>query len=128
MAVARDGTTVSARHRDDVDSCIRLMREGVSQIQIPELKRYVNLLQAVKTKVYSASIVARIGPQPVTEPYSLGVTEVGGPDVFFSGDKGVEMYMNHVSSFFDDGLVDMDEALTAWYEAVMEEIQPAGGG
>jgi hypothetical protein len=91
------------------------------------LKRYGDLLQAVKTKVYSGSVLARAGQQPVAEPYSLGAIEVNAPDLFFSGDKGVEMYMSHVSSFFDDGVVDMDDALSAWYEAVMEEIQPAGG-
>ncbi|KAH6695451.1 fungal-specific transcription factor domain-containing protein [Plectosphaerella plurivora] len=127
IAVARDGATGSARHKDDANTCLRLIREGIVPLQIPELKRYGDLLQAVKTKVYSASILTRAGPQPMAEPYTVGSVDTNAPDLFFSGDKGVEMYMSHVSSFFDDGVLDMDEALTAWYEAVMEEIQPPAG-
>ncbi len=32
--------------------------------------------------------------------------------------------MNNVLSFVHGGVMDMDDALSAWYEAVMEEIQP----
>ncbi|KAJ4016229.1 hypothetical protein NW766_004420 [Fusarium irregulare] len=47
-------------------------------------------------------------------------------DIMYSMGDGVEAYVNQVSEFLDGGGFNVDEALDAWYDALMGEIQSGG--
>lgn len=122
----------AARHRADTEACLGFIRDGIRQLQVPALKRYQDLFQAVRDKVYAGPVLGAAVPMmgEMPESYSTmssaDVNYGGESNLFFAGDKSIETYMSHVSSFFDGGVMDMDDALSAWYEGVMEEIQPPG--
>lgn len=133
MAISRnatsDGPGRGARHWVDTAACLDLIRAGVRHMARPGLARYQDLFQAVRTKVYSRvslGPVAGAGSWPetheTTSRASYGQSTTSS--LFFSGDGDVERYMSHVSAFFSDGTVDVDEQLSAWYDAVMDEIEP----
>ncbi|KAJ4184952.1 hypothetical protein NW755_008866 [Fusarium falciforme] len=66
-----------------------------------------------------------VDPTAPPEPYatSEGLTFDVNDEMVYSMGDGVEAYMNQVNEFLDGGGFDVDEALNAWYEALMEEMQ-----
>lgn len=142
MAMAREAgpTTSPRRHRhwNDTATCLDLLERGIPQLKLTGLNKYKDLLQAVRNKVYAESMApprTAITPhESFMGPESLDSMSVGsmgydaGSSLLFAEDKGMETYLNQVTGFFDGGIMDMDEALNAWYGAVMEEMQPMQTG
>ncbi|KXJ88095.1 fungal-specific transcription factor domain-domain-containing protein [Microdochium bolleyi] len=134
-------TTFLHRHGPDVDFCIDLVERGLAHIQKPNshLTRYRNLLQAARSKVYGASLGAMLNPDIRAQ---AGSSQQLGPDTGFSNlsadayttfgssgaaefdaGQGMESYFNQISGYFDSNLVGLDENLTIWHDAFLEEIR-----
>ncbi|KAI8677914.1 Fungal-trans domain-containing protein [Fusarium keratoplasticum] len=123
------------RHMGDTSACLDLIERGISYMKGSHLTRYRDLFQAVRNKVYSRTSVTETSPMesihvdptapPPPEPYvtSEGLTFDVNDEMVYSMGDGVEAYMNQVNEFLDGGGFDVDEALNAWYEALMEEMQ-----
>ncbi|KAM6517985.1 hypothetical protein FSOLCH5_006756 [Fusarium solani] len=60
---------------------------------------------------------------PVPYATSEGLTFDVNDEMVYSMGDGMEAYMNQVNEFLDGGGFDVDEALNAWYDALMEEMQ-----
>ncbi|KAG9256609.1 fungal-specific transcription factor domain-containing protein [Emericellopsis atlantica] len=116
-----------ARHWHDVAACLDILRDGIRQINKPSLRKYQELLQKVRLTVYNSHQGRRSSmPQPLAQ-HDVGSTpSLGGLDMnmdtFSQGDQGFEAYINNVSTFFDEGTLDLDPALSIWYDAIREEI------
>jgi hypothetical protein len=78
------------------------------------LTKYKELFQAVRNKVYSKTTAAINSPNLIFNP---------NEEIMYSMGDGVEAYVNQVSEFLDGGGFNVDEALDAWYDALMGEIQ-----
>ena len=116
-----------ARHWHDVAACLDILRDGIRHINKPSLGRYQELLQKVRLAVYDSHRGRRCSmPQPLAQ-HDVGSTpSLGGLDMnmdtFSQGDQGFEAYINNVSTFFEEGTLDLDPALSIWYDAIREEI------
>ena len=42
----------------------------------------------------------------------------------FTESDGLGMYMDQVNNFYDNGTMDVDDALAAWYSSMIDEMQP----
>ncbi|KAM0274317.1 hypothetical protein ACHAQH_007950 [Verticillium albo-atrum] len=123
------------RHWNDTAICLDLIDRGIPQLKFPGLNKYKDLFQAVRNKVYAefmapprasfATHESFMGPESLDSMSVGSLGFDGGSNLLFAEDNGMETYLNQVTGFFDGGIMDMDEALNAWYGAVMEEMQPA---
>ncbi|KAJ4218450.1 hypothetical protein NW759_008344 [Fusarium solani] len=121
------------RHMGDTSACLDLIERGISHMKGSHITRYRDLFQAVRNKVYSRTSVTEtspmesihVDPTAPPEPYatSEGLTFDVNDEMVYSMGDGVEAYMNQVNELLDGGGFDVDEALNAWYEALMEEMQ-----
>ena len=117
----------------DTSACLDLIERGISHMKGSHITRYRDLFQAVRNKVYSRTSVTEtspmesihVDPTAPPEPYatSEGLTFDVNDEMVYSMGDGVEAYMNQVNELLDGGGFDVDEALNAWYEALMEEMQ-----
>lgn len=114
------------RHIADSEICCQLLDRGVSCLKAENLRRYRDLLEALRSKVYSDKLTTSGNVQmydsisPVT-----GQTEDASASLqmFGMNGEGIETYLSQVSDFMDVGLFDVDESLNAWYHALVEEVQ-----
>ncbi|KAI8294970.1 hypothetical protein K4K59_004877 [Colletotrichum sp. SAR11_240] len=125
--MARDADThVLHAHGNDVAACIDLIERGIAWMKEDYLLKYRDLLQAARLKVYGPLAWEPTSPQtrftdlrpPAGTADSIGIFE---PDdmqsqLFFQG-EGLETYVNQVTGYFDSSQVNLDEGLTAWYDA-----------
>ena len=75
------------------------------------LTKYRDLVQAVRNKVYSET------------PTAVDSQNLIYDDMMYSMGEGVEAYVNQVSEFLDRGGFNVDDALDAWYDALIGELQ-----
>ncbi|KAI8241035.1 hypothetical protein K4K55_012934 [Colletotrichum sp. SAR 10_96] len=125
--MARDADThILHAHGNDVAACIDLIERGIAGMKEDYLLKYRDLLQAARLKVYGPVAWEPTSPQtrftdlrpPAGTADTLGIFE---PDdmqsqLFFEG-EGLETYVNQVTGYFDSSQVNLDEGLTAWYDA-----------
>ncbi|KAF9773693.1 hypothetical protein IL306_008452 [Fusarium sp. DS 682] len=116
------------RHFSDTATCLDLIDRGVTHMGAPYLGKYKDLFQAVRNKVYAKTIFTSISPGAMNSSISPGTMSQGlifnpSDDPMFSMGDGVEAYVNQVNQFLDGGGLNVDEALDAWYDALMGEIQ-----
>ncbi|KAI8262272.1 hypothetical protein K4K58_000827 [Colletotrichum sp. SAR11_239] len=125
--MARDADThILHAHGNDVAACIDLIERGIAGMKEDYLLKYRDLLQAARLKVYGPLAWEPTSPQtrftdlrpPAGTADTLGIFE---PDdmqsqLFFQG-EGLETYVNQVTGYFDSSQVNLDEGLTAWYDA-----------
>ncbi|KAF4969192.1 hypothetical protein FSARC_3568 [Fusarium sarcochroum] len=115
-------------------TAIDLINRGVSHMKASYLERYRDLFQAVRNKVYAKTIFTNISSSESTTMNSnLSPGDVDtmshnlifdpDDDMIYSMGDGVEAYVNQVNEFLDGGGFNVDEALDAWYDALMGEIQ-----
>lgn len=137
MAVPRpaNGAQRAQHHLSDTATCLDLIDRGISHMKATYLDKYKELFKAVRNKVYSKTTFTDISP--LGNPTTLGSMlspNVGAlsqnlilneDDMYSMGD-GVEAYLNQVSEFLDGGGFNVDEALDAWYDALMGEIENGG--
>ncbi|KAL6400967.1 hypothetical protein AUP68_16687 [Ilyonectria robusta] len=122
------------RHENDTNVCLGLIDRGISHMRAMNLIRYRDLFQAVRIKVY-ADPTSMDAPtdespsQPMDIP-SVGLyngsegLEFGGEDsMIYPAGEGMETYLSQVNDFLEGGMVDMDDTLNAWYDAVVQELQ-----
>lgn len=122
------------RHWQDTITCMELLERGIHHMKAPRLTRYRDLLKAVRERVY-----AGVSPHnmtltdPPTHSSLPGMVSVDNFDdldqgafgpIVFPQDDGLDAYVNEVTGLFDSGVLEMDEALVAWYGSVMSEVQP----
>lgn len=122
------------RHENDTNVCLGLIDRGISYMRAMHLIRYRDLFQAVRIKVYTdpTSMDAPTDESP-TQPMdipSVGLyngsegLEFGGEDsMMYPAGEGMETYLSQVNDFLEGGMVDMDDTLNAWYDAVVQELQ-----
>ncbi|KAJ4263355.1 hypothetical protein NW762_006174 [Fusarium torreyae] len=122
------------RHYNDTSICLDLINRGISHMKAPYLEKYRDLFQAVRNKVYAKTMFTGISPNEAT---TLNSTLSSGDidamshnlifdpddDMIYSMGDGVEAYVNQVNELLDGGGFNVDEALDAWYGALMGEIQ-----
>lgn len=116
------------RHFNDTAMCLGLIDRGITNMRAPYLTKYKDLFQAVRNKVYAKTIFTSISPGAMNSTISPGTMSQGlifnaTDDIMFSMGDGVEAYVNQVNEFLDGGGFNVDEALDAWYDALMGEIQ-----
>ncbi|KAJ4125757.1 hypothetical protein NW765_001531 [Fusarium oxysporum] len=116
------------RHFNETATCLDLIDRGVTYMRAPYLAKYKDLFQAVRNKVYAKTIFTSITPGAMDSTISPGTLSQGlifnpNDDIMFSMGDGVEAYVNQVNEFLDGGGFNVDEALDAWYDALMGEIQ-----
>lgn len=100
----------------------------------PYIFKYRDLLQATRSKVYGASPPTTANREESTtypglhkdtglsnpsEPIEFGTDTAMDPNP----GNGMESYFNQVSGYFDSVLVGLDDNLTAWHDAFLDEIQ-----
>ncbi|KAH7031455.1 fungal-specific transcription factor domain-containing protein [Microdochium trichocladiopsis] len=125
------------RHGTDVDMCVDLIERSLAQLR-PLDKSFVrcrDLLQAARSRVYGANLntVLNAHPEPpepdmgpdtglsnLSEPLGF---YAGGPDSSLNPGHGMESYFNQISGYFDSTLVGLDENLTIWHDAFLDEIR-----
>ncbi|KAH7256177.1 fungal-specific transcription factor domain-containing protein [Fusarium tricinctum] len=129
-----DKTTRTHRHLSDTNICLNLIDSGISHMKARHLEKFRHIFQAVRNKVYSKPTFSGISPTGSTAMSSILSPEsvdalsqnlIFNPnnDIVYSMGDGVEAYVNQVSEFLDGGGFNADEALDAWYDALMGEIQ-----
>ncbi|KAF5003948.1 hypothetical protein FDECE_9537 [Fusarium decemcellulare] len=121
------------RHVTDTSTCLDLIDRGISHMKAPYLTRYRDLFQAVRNKVYASRVFPDASPNESATVNSALSSEAYAPsqnlifdpndEMMYSMGDGVEAYMTQVNEFLDGGGFDVDEALNAWYDALMEEVQ-----
>lgn len=109
-----NSTQRTHRHLNDTATCLDLIDRGISHIKAQHLTKYRELFQAVRNKVYAKA------------PTAMDSQNLIYDDIMYSMGDGVEAYVNQVSEFLDGGGFNVDEALDAWYDALMGEIQSGG--
>ncbi|KAJ4137193.1 hypothetical protein NW768_002774 [Fusarium equiseti] len=109
-----DGAQRTHRHLTDTAACLDLIGRGISHMKAQHVTKYKDLFQAVRNKVYSKTTTAIDSQNLIYD------------DIMYSMGDGVEAYVNQVSEFLDGGGFNVDEALDAWYDALMGEIQSGG--
>ncbi|KAG4264829.1 hypothetical protein FPRO03_00113 [Fusarium proliferatum] len=130
MALPQTGDDAPRLHRNFKDTaiCVDLIDRGITNMRAPYLSKYKDLFQAVRNKVYAKTIFTSISPGAMNSTISPGTMSQGlilnpSDDIMFSMGDGVEAYVNQVNEFLDGGGFNVDEALDAWYDALMGEIQ-----
>ncbi|KAM0313926.1 hypothetical protein ACHAPQ_011939 [Fusarium lateritium] len=129
-----DNTRRTHRHLNDTKACLDLIDDGISHMKAPHLQRFRHIFQAVRNKVYFKATFSGISPDGTTgmgsilSPQSVDALSqnlIFNPnnDIMYSMGDGVEAYVNQVSEFLDGGGFNVDEALDAWYDALMGEVQ-----
>lgn len=103
-------------------------------MKAPRLTRYRDLLKAVRERVYVGVLHHNMTlTDPPTHSSLAGMVSVDNFDdleqgdfgpIVFPQDDGLDAYVNEVTGLFDSGVLEMDEALIAWYSSVMSEVQP----
>ncbi|KAM0427808.1 hypothetical protein ACHAPT_007265 [Fusarium lateritium] len=128
-----EDTQRAYRHVSDTSTCLDFIERGISHMKAPYLARYRDIFQAVRNKVYARGMATEsstmesiitnstVPSEPHVQPQDL--TFDASDDMIYSMGDGVEAYMNQVNEFLDGGGFDVDEALNAWYDALMEEMQ-----
>ncbi|OBR09310.1 Branched-chain amino acid [Colletotrichum higginsianum IMI 349063] len=132
-------STLLHSHGSDVAACIELIERGIGRMKEEKLMKYRDLLQAARIKVYG----------PTTWPLPSGQTQMtdasSAPHVSSSDTlgaipsdnlqypmsflgEGLETYMSQVTGYFDNTQLGLDEGLTAWFDAFMNEIQHSQNG
>ncbi|KAJ4022898.1 hypothetical protein NW752_003353 [Fusarium irregulare] len=109
-----NGSQRAHRHLTDTATCLELIDQGISHMKAQHLTKYKELFQAVRNKVYLKTTTATDSQNLIYD------------DIMYSMGDGVEAYVNQVSEFLDGGGFNVDEALDAWYDALMGEIQSGG--
>lgn len=109
-----NGTERTHRHLTDTATCVDLISRGISHMKAQHLTKYKDLFQAVRNKVYTKTTTAIDSQNLILD------------EMMYSMGDGVEAYANQVSEFLDGGGFNVDEALDAWYDALMGEIQSGG--
>ncbi|KAI0473356.1 fungal-specific transcription factor domain-containing protein [Xylariaceae sp. FL0804] len=134
MGPVVDGVGVREPYRHDNDTavCLDLVERGATFLRDHSLSKYSNLLQAARAKVYDprnpqqtsapSNALDSTGSH-LTRPDNFSARENTEEPLLFSEGSGLEIYMNQVSEFFDNGFV-MDDDVAAWYGLVMDETQP----
>ena len=118
------------RHFNDTAICLDLLERGISFMKAKNLTRYRDIFNAVRSRVYVESIlpttsltngmVSQISPVSSRDIYeSTGDISLG--DMLQMSD-GIEAYVSQVNEFLDVENFGMDEAMNAWYDALMEEM------
>lgn len=131
---ASDKATRTHRHLSDTRICLDLIDSGLSHMKARHLEKFRHIFQAVRNKVYSKTTFSGISPtgstamSSILSPQSVDALSqnlIFNPnnDIVYSMGDGVEAYVNQVSEFLDGGGFNVDEALDAWYDALMGEIQ-----
>ncbi|KAI6764366.1 hypothetical protein HG530_008155 [Fusarium avenaceum] len=131
---ASDKTTRTHRHLSDTNICLNLIDSGISHMKARHLEKFRHIFQAVRDKVYAKTTFSGISPtgstamSSILSPQSVDALSqnlIFNPnnDIVYSMGDGVEAYVNQVSEFLDGGGFNVDEALDAWYDALMGEIQ-----
>jgi hypothetical protein len=136
LNVSGTSPTLLYRHGADVDMCIDLVDRGLSQMHRREtyIFKYRDLLQAARSKVYGANLATATSREVSTTYPTLdkdtGLSEPSeridfetGMGMESSSGNGMESYFNQVSGYFDNALVGLDDNLTAWHDAFLDEIQ-----
>ncbi|KAH6900005.1 fungal-specific transcription factor domain-containing protein [Thelonectria olida] len=126
----------SHRHENDTAFCLGLIDRGVSHMKAPNLIRYRDLFRAVRSKVYEDATPTdasayessiRNTEVPPTRGGAYDTTGVldfqGDDDMMYPAGESMETYLDQVNDFLEGGMVDMDEALYAWYDVVVQEMQ-----
>ncbi|KAF4999918.1 hypothetical protein FGRMN_2156 [Fusarium graminum] len=116
------------RHFNDTATCLDLIDRGVTQMRAPYWRKYKDLFQAVRNKVYAKTSFTGMTPGAMSSSITPGSISQGlifnpNDDIMFSMGDGVEAYVSQVNEFLDGGGFNVDEALDAWYDALMGEIQ-----
>ncbi|KAL3471973.1 fungal-specific transcription factor domain-containing protein [Aspergillus californicus] len=112
--------------------CLDLLNKAISHLQNPLLSRFRDLFSALQAKVDSVCTLPTpqfplVSSSSATtiEPTDMmhGVDHTGfDATMTFPGSDGFEAYLSQVSSIFDDGILDVDDTLSAWYGLVLDEI------
>ncbi|KAH7145604.1 fungal-specific transcription factor domain-containing protein [Dactylonectria estremocensis] len=122
------------RHENDTILCLGLVDRGIAHMKATNLTRYRDLFQAVRTRVYADSTPVgqstdESPSQPMDVP-SVGLynasenMDFGGEDgMIYSTGNDMETYLSQVNDFLEGGMLDMDDTLNAWYDAVVQELQ-----
>lgn len=98
------------------------------------LDKYRDIFQAVRNKVYAKTVFPGVSPNEYTtinstlspgdvDTMSHSLIFDPNDDMLYSMGDGVEAYVSQVNELLDGGGFHMDEALDAWYDALMGEIQ-----
>ncbi|KAI1068575.1 hypothetical protein LB507_004261 [Fusarium sp. FIESC RH6] len=111
LSQSANGTQRTHRHVADTATCLDLIDRGICHMKTQHLLKYKELFQAVRNKVYAKA------------PTAMDSQDLIYDDIMYSMGDGVEAYVNQVNEFLDGGGFNVDEALDAWYDALMGEIQ-----
>lgn len=119
-----------------MDFCIDLVERALPYVQQGNnnLLRYRSLLQAARSKVYGTSLGSMLNPEAGRAEPQLGpdtamsnlsdqhlAADAGA--AHFDAGQGMESYFSQISGYFDSNLVGLDDHLTIWHDAFLEEIQ-----
>lgn len=104
------------------------MERGISEMKASHLTRHRDILMGARNRVYADAILSEASPNEIASYRSTVSSHIldpaGGPGsggVIYMGD-GLEAYLNQVNEFLDDENYGMDEAINAWYHALMEDF------
>jgi len=128
------GAGVIHTHGNDISVCVELMEQCIDHMKDPNMLKLRDLLQSVRLKVYglkspqrannadlsSAPAVSLVSPMDPSDEVGLN-----GPQHawLLSENQGLESYMSQVIDFFNDDTIGMDDALEAWYNSFVSEVQ-----
>ena len=106
-------------------------------MKIDKCRRYSDLFCSVRQKVYASSdrqqtpSLGMNGPTLSAAPGStMGISDSETLENMTSfpfmlpESQMWDGYTNQLTTFFDDGLLDGDDVLAAWYGSIMDESQP----
>ncbi|KAL1873616.1 hypothetical protein VTK73DRAFT_803 [Phialemonium thermophilum] len=119
------------RHLGDVDMCLNWVLHGIAYMKAPYLARFRDLLLALRQKVYAEVLLSEASPNEMASQRSVmssgGMFDtdagLGFEDMVYSTNDNLEAYMSQVNEVLDGSLFDVDEAINAWYDSLMEEVQ-----
>lgn len=126
-------------HHRDAAICLDLLDKGASVLQNPLLCKFRTLFSALQVKIYDHATPNISDPRALSQAVdsslfvntdstsAMGTADSsldpGGFDgLMFTGTDGLEAYFRQVSNIVDDGIMDVDDTLTAWYGSVLDEI------
>ncbi|CAI7657740.1 unnamed protein product [Penicillium pancosmium] len=124
---------------EDAAICLDLLCKGVASLRNPSLSKFLDLFSVLKTKVYASVVpstdtVRANAPTHLNQQVFLGNPADGMEGVvsasnngdftdIFLGSDVPETYLDQVSSIFDSEVFSIDDALTAWYGSVLDDVR-----
>lgn len=117
---------------EDAETCLDLLRKGISNLHDPSLSKFERIFYSLKEKVYAYASGFDEASQgvPFSQVPDLSIwaqedshfvpnTEIG---MISMGSEGLESYLNQMTTIFDNEMFDIDDTLTAWYGSVLNDI------